>query len=668
MNVFTFNSRLVRGLVLAAALLLSAAAVAQWIPIGPDGGDVRSLAADPRQPDRIYLGTSAGQMFVSQDNGNSWTRLAHLGEGNDYVLDHIVVDPSNPRVLYVAAWSVEDNGGDVFRSDDSGETWHALPGMHGKSIRAFAMSADDSRILVAGALDGVYRSFDAGATWQRVSPPHHAEIKNIESVAIDPRDPDIIYAGTWHLPWKTSNGGKAWQNIKRGVIDDSDVFSIIVDRADPSHIYLSACSGIYVSNNGGVQFHKVQGIPFSARRTRVLRQDPVNPAVVYAGTTEGLWKTTDSGRNWTRATASNLIINDVLVDQRSPDHVLLATDRGGVLASNDGAATFSASSRGFAHRQVSSVIASRQDANTLYAGVVNDKEFGGAFISHDGGTQWQQMSSGLEGRDVFCISEAASGELLAGTNQGVFQYSTKLERWEPANLILTAKELDKPRPVKTTNKSHGDFVVRTEWVKSQLSARVAQIVTASLRWYAATSDGLYASLDHGRSWHLATGVPAKSFVAVDARGYQAIAATASSAYLSTDGSTFQQVKLPAYVTAISGVALADKQRWVITREGAIVSNDMGKTWEHVIAGSHNLTYISYDGAGSRVLGVAGNTMFESRDGGRTWSPLTAGKFNMRALAVAGGRLLGITAFDGLLAQGESEANGVRRSVPGANNQ
>ena len=80
-----------------------------------------------------------------------------------------------------------------------------------------------------GALDGVFRSRDGGETWERISPENHAEIKNIESLAIDPQNPDIVYAGTWHLPWKTEDGGKNWHSISKGIAFDSDMFSIIVD-------------------------------------------------------------------------------------------------------------------------------------------------------------------------------------------------------------------------------------------------------------------------------------------------------------------------------------------------------------------------------------------------------------------------------------------------------
>ncbi len=140
---------------------------------------------------------------------------AHLGPGDDYVFDHVVFDPTNPATVYAAAWGLfDDNDGGVFRSDDGGRTWRELMGVHGKSIRALAMAPSDHNTLVIGALDGVFRSRDGGATWERISPENpisienHSSLKNFVSVAIDPQNPDIMYAGTRHLPWKTTNGGR----------------------------------------------------------------------------------------------------------------------------------------------------------------------------------------------------------------------------------------------------------------------------------------------------------------------------------------------------------------------------------------------------------------------------------------------------------------------------
>src|SRR5438445_10788293 len=115
----------------------------------------------------------------------------------------------------------------------------------------------------------------------------------------------------------------------------------------------------------GVQFSMIQGIPFSARRTRVLHQDPSNPNIVYAGTTEGLWKTMDQGKTWKRVSNPEVVVNDVLVDPRNSQRVLLATDRSGVLASDDGAQNFTASNHGYTHRYVTSILADQKDLNTI---------------------------------------------------------------------------------------------------------------------------------------------------------------------------------------------------------------------------------------------------------------------------------------------------------------
>ena len=128
----------------------------------------------------------------------------------------------------------------------------------------------------------------AGRRWELISPKGSKELHEVESIAIDPTDPKIIYAGTWHLPWKTTDGGEHWNNIKEGVIEDSDVFSIIVDPKEPRRCYASACSGIYKSENGGVDdFMKIQGIPSTARRTRVLMQDPEPPGDGICGDDRG---------------------------------------------------------------------------------------------------------------------------------------------------------------------------------------------------------------------------------------------------------------------------------------------------------------------------------------------------------------------------------------------
>src|SRR5205823_13538137 len=155
-------------LVLLTMSLAVCAASSEWSMLGPDGGDARALAYDPQNPEHIFLGTMAGKLFLSRDGGAHWTRLARLG-GDDYVLDSGGIDPKDSDGIYVGGWSVNSGNGGLFRSRDGGKTWQSLPGLQGKSVRAMALASSDPKIIVAGAIDGVYRSLDGGESRNQIS-------------------------------------------------------------------------------------------------------------------------------------------------------------------------------------------------------------------------------------------------------------------------------------------------------------------------------------------------------------------------------------------------------------------------------------------------------------------------------------------------------------------
>jgi len=646
-------------LIAIAVIAISASAWAgQWTTLGPDGGDVRSLSFDPHNPDHIFLGTSTGTIFMSSNGGHDWIRVAHLGSGDDYVIDHIVFDPQNSEKMYAAVWSVENQqAGDLFHSHNGGKSWEAVPAMHGKSIRALSVSASDSKIMTVGALDGVYRSKDAGKNWEKIS-ASNSEIKNVESIAVDPKDPNAVYAGTWHLAWKTADGGATWQHINKGMIDDSDVFSIIVDSSDSSVVFASACSGIYKSQSAGEQFSKIQGIPFSARRTRVLKQDPSNTAVVYAGTTEGLWKTTDSGKTWKRVTNPEVVVNDVMVDPRNSQHVLLATDRAGVLASEDGAASFTASNHGYTHRYVTTILADKNDAETVYVGVVNDREQGGVFISHDGGQHWQQKSAGLDGRDVFVLKQAADGDIIAGTNRGMFELRRNSSTWSPINNVVEEKGNRKSKTV----------------VRSVLTAKVSDIEITSKRWFAATAAGLYFSSNDGQSWNGGAIVGQRDFVSVQAEGDMIAAATHTSVITSiNNGTTWQESNaLAPFVSSIRSLTITpDKAIVVASREGAFRSPKAGGGWEHMQNGlpDKNISSVSYDQNSHRLLATSSETgvVFESQDNGQSWQRGPDTGYPLRRISVVHGRFVAATPFDGVVVQPENESRSASVDAGGASN-
>ncbi len=195
-----------------------------------------------------------------------WRLLHNLGKPRLFV-DHIIVDPRNPKVLYVGAHRHDQPGG-FFKSTDGGQTWSESAQLKNEvypfacPIRSRPRRLDCRHFHTASFALTTRRDSWKQLPTQQVEGLHH-----VESLAIDPRTASTIYAGTWYLPYKSLDGGQTWKIIREGMIDDSDVFAIDIDPRDPNHIFASACSGIYESKNGGDMWRKCR----EYRRSRDAR-------------------------------------------------------------------------------------------------------------------------------------------------------------------------------------------------------------------------------------------------------------------------------------------------------------------------------------------------------------------------------------------------------------
>ncbi len=252
-----------------------------WAVVGPDGGDVRTVAIDPRDKNRLYISTLDGQIHTSSDAGKSWRLLVNLNEP-EMIIDNLFVDLRDSKMIYASGHRHKAPGG-FFRSIDGGMTWKEAKELKNESIHALTQSPSEPNVLFAGTTHGVWVSTNSGEDWERIASPTNPI--NIDSIAVDPKTPSTIYAGTWWRAYKTTDSGKNWRLIKNGMIDDSDVFAIAVDPRNPDHIISSACSGIYESQNAGEKWSKIQGIPSQSRRTRDIMQHPTVPSTYYAATT-----------------------------------------------------------------------------------------------------------------------------------------------------------------------------------------------------------------------------------------------------------------------------------------------------------------------------------------------------------------------------------------------
>ena len=537
-----------------------------WTSISPLGGDVRALVSDPVRPNVLYLGTAEGRILRSQDAGEHWESRGRVANG---VITTIVATSDNSGALFAAVWTGEANGegGGVFLSRDDGRTWRAS-GLAGHAVRALVQSPSDKNILIAGALDGVFRSNDFGKTWEQITPLGDSELRNVDSLANDPRDPGTIYAGTFHLPWKTVDGGKHWIPLHRGMIDDSDVLSLELNLSNPQQIFASACSGIYRSDDAGSNWNKIEGVPYSARRTLTIRQDPTNPATWFAGTTEGLWKTTDGGALWQRMSPKDWVINSLLMvpgGRSSSGHdkaefsaaharLLIGTEDRGVLGSDDGGAHFQAFNTGFRHRQVISVAVDGKNPATVAVVLAHSPDQ--VVQSTDGGQNWFAIDAGLNGEIVRKIFSSPVGWLATISSGGLATFDYAEHKW-----------------LRLGNKESERFFVN-------------DIAFNGTEWFAARPDGLFITRDNGITWSavpFTTGNLAVDLVRVS-RDAQKIRLVSSNAMVFSDdaGKSWTWKDLPLD----SGGALrlesaANATLLVAARNGLYVSRDDGASWQRV---------------------------------------------------------------------------------------
>ncbi|MGH9678908.1 MAG: WD40/YVTN/BNR-like repeat-containing protein, partial [Candidatus Acidiferrales bacterium] len=478
-------------------------------------------------------------------------------------------------------------GGGVFQSADGGRSWR-IAGLAGKSVRALALAPSDPNVLVAGTMDGVYRSLDAGKSWQRISPEHDEELRNLDSLAIDPRDPRTIYAGTFHLPWKTADGGRTWNPVHEGMIDDSDVMSLLIDAGRPGRLYAGACSGIYRSDDGATQWRKIQGIPYAARRTYVIAQDPAHPEIVYAATTEGLWKTADSGSTWRRTTPESWIVNTVAIDPGRPNRVLIGTEELGVLSSDDAGETFEDSNAGFFHRQIVALAADRGHPGRILAALAHAPQ--PVIESEDSGQSWRALGPGLSIGNVLRLFASPDGWWASLVHGGLMRYDAQKKIWLRAGPVIAP--VDPEADSSAAPGRHRSEPRKKRSAEGPSREIVHDLAFSSSAWYAASDAGLLVSPDRGATWRL-----------------QPLGA------------------LPSLPVESVRVSPDGKRLWIVSLRGLAFSGDSAKTWSwhDLPADSGGAVSLNLDPEYPNViLLTARNGLYISRDAGATWDPAGSG--------------------------------------------
>jgi photosystem II stability/assembly factor-like uncharacterized protein len=641
------------------ALVAAAAAPAQtWRQVGPPGGTVISLEADPHDVNKLYLGTSDGHVFNSTDEGAHWQLLSRIGSGQDDVITHILVDPRNSNHLYASTWALYSGGGGVYRSTDAGRTWQVI-GLAHETVRAIAQAPTNPKIFVAGTLTGVYRSMDDGTTWERITPAKHDDLRNFDSVAFDPRDENVIYAGTYHLPWKTTNDGKDWFPIGKGMIDDSDVMSVVVDPANPDNVHATACSGIYHSTNGAQQWTRYNGIPFVFRRTQLIRQDPQHPETLYAGTTSGLWKTTNEGTEWKRLTPGDWVINAIVIDAKNPQRVILGTEREGVQISENGGVTYASANGGFHHQHILDVAMDRDRPERALVVLTFDTS---AFLAtKDGGTTWAPLGPGLKRTDLKHVYAAPTGWWASLNNGGWTKYDETSGKWVKAGLFVPDAAASAATSGTKGKKTAAAAKKPAPKAKAPqlLAFQVNDMAFASDTWYAATTGGMVISRDRGTTWKSASKdelvkQPAQSLEA-SVNGSQVWAVSQRNLLYSADGGAHWDARELPFAAAgnLRLHRVDDTNLFITSNVGLYTSKDAGRNWSR--ADIRDLQFQDVAGSGSAlVVALQRHGLLSSLDAGKSWqhvnSPFAEGyvpvvRVRRDGTVVAASATEGLLAFD-----------------------
>jgi photosystem II stability/assembly factor-like uncharacterized protein len=614
---------------------LSAAGAAEaivWTSNGPTGGLVQALAVDPTDPAKLFAATSSGGFFRSSNGGFSWSAVNTGIAPSGFAMTGIAVNPMNPARVYASGQSGAQ--GFAFRSADGGETWSSV---HlDASANAVATGTDPFRPdTVYYASQVLYRSINGGDNWYGVSftGPYYC-------VVVDPTLWTTVYAGAVGHIRKSTDYGGTWVTKSNGLPAGRDVRAIAIHPTTGSILYAGVeASGVYKSTDAGENWTPVGPAGFSVNGLVI---DPANPNTIHAAGSMlggvGVYKSTNAGASWTAQPLAQSAW--ALVHAPSSPARLFAGTSDGVWASSDAAASWSAANTGFANTAIRSLASGA--SNRAYAGSTNGK----VFRSSNGGASW---ATGVEvaPEQIYAVAVDPSNSdvVYAGTlgTHGIHKSVNGGATWSHLNTGTPAPINGYALAVDPTNPSivyAGAFggVFRSTQGGANWSITVAgtpafpvslAIDPASPSTLYAGSDpidapfsGVYKTTNSGTSWSpVNTGLPSVAGTAVQA--------------LAID---------PATGAVYAG----------LENLGVYKTTNGAASWSAANTGLTNLdvTSLRVDPAMSSTVyaGTRGGGVFRSSDGGTQWVAIDEGIHNPRieALAVtAPGRPLAGSAGNGV---------------------
>jgi len=168
-------------------------------------------------------------------------------------------------------------------------------------------------------------------------------------LAMDPHNPDVMYAGTTGGVYKTTDGTAHWDRVNNGLIPMEKldaamalgVNSLVTDPAKPGTVYAGTTNGLFKTTDAAASWRRIEK-GLTDNYVSVLLIDPTNPNILYAGTRKGVHKTTDGGETWgpSNEGLTTLNIRAMALSPLNPQIVYAGTNGSGLFRSTDGAKTW----------------------------------------------------------------------------------------------------------------------------------------------------------------------------------------------------------------------------------------------------------------------------------------------------------------------------------------
>jgi photosystem II stability/assembly factor-like uncharacterized protein len=580
---------------LVAAVFSGVATAAQWTNIGPEGGVVLAIAADPVTDFVVYAGVENGGVFRGDlSSATFWTAVnTGLGDlnvralavspagggvvlagtntgiyrtangGDSWTLasgppataiDDIAFDPTNPATVYAVSFESW-----IGKSTDGGASWQALGGP-ASSQRPQAVHVDPTNgaIVYVGTIDGgVYKSTNGGSTWTAQN--EGLTNLHVSTIAVDPTSPSTVYLGTDNGgPFRSSDGGTTWTAFSTGV-SGNDVDDIVVNPA--GRALLANSAGVWGTDDAGLTWTRLALIT----RGNTLSLGPGNPGTLWVGfgqipqSVGGVLVSPQPGQFEAALDGLNgVTVSAIAADPSNPQNLLACTPVGTFLSADGGGSWFG---------EVGAALAATLAFDPQVPGVVYQGYAAGVAKSVDGGVEWLPVNGGLPLGSVtraLLVLGGAPGRVLAGTNSGVYRTVDGAASWSAPGTASPA--------------------VVYSLARDNASATAV---------WAGGQDGVYRSTDEGVNWTLA-GSPTTT---------------------------------PVFSVLDSSVAPG--KTFAGTGTGLLVSTNDGGSWTPVGGGlpAAEMFDLAEDTDRAAIYTGSAAGVFESLDAGASWHPAADGLTN-----------------------------------------